>query len=74
MSKIYASIREDLYYAETLIPAVKVATQEQKYLDPILWQVCSVFDETGEVLLERPAIAGGGLYSFQSIDLDFETI
>ena len=73
MSNIYASIREDLYNSDILIPAVEIRTLREKHLDPILWQVVSVF-ENGEVLLERPAIAGGGLFCFESIDLDFETL
>jgi hypothetical protein len=70
---IYASIRTDLYNSDILIPATEIRTLKEKYLDPILWQVVSTFDN-GEVLLERPSIAGGGLYNFQSIDLEFEII
>jgi hypothetical protein len=71
MSQMTASIRADLYLQDLLIPATELTTGKQKHLDPIMWESIETTD-TGQTLLRRPEIAGGGLYEFDSIDLDFE--
>lgn len=68
---LLASIREDLYLAGVLIPATELKTGKDKHLDPILWQVSCQCETTGETILIKPEIAGGGKYVFQSIDLEF---
>jgi hypothetical protein len=65
-----ASIRTDLYLQDLLIPTTELTTGKQKHLDPIMWESVETTD-AGQTILKRPDIAGGGLYEFDSIDLDF---
>jgi len=65
----YATIRQDLYNQDLLIPAVNAETGEQKYLDPVMWTIASSNDET--YTLNRPFPYEGERWQFASIDLDF---